>query len=394
MVLKRCFIKTLLALIAVCAFIACTNSSDDTGGGNTEGGNTPSVPQVREYTVRFTAGEGGAITAKAGGQNIVSGSKVKKDTLVVFMAEPNGGKAVEAWSITGGSFAQESGTPGSDTAKVNASADINVHVSFKDVTPGKHVVNFSVDGNVEDGSIEAKLSDESVIQSGNEVPDGSTVIFTALPDTANGRKVKGWKITGGSFKSDPGTENSAQVEVTAPISVTLSFEKKSYTVSFGVQGEHGTLSAKKEDNSPFTSGSKASHGEVITFTAVPDGGYITEGWTGAEADAQDTKTARVTVTSDLEVNVTFKPIHANTASYKIEHYKEALDGQYTATPAETDVKTGIVGTAAAVELKSYEGFEKDRQKPENAIISAGAVIKVYLSPCRRKYRRRIGRCRT
>ncbi|MGI0528606.1 leucine-rich repeat protein [Treponema socranskii] len=196
MALKRCFIKTLLALIAVCAFTACTNPADDTGGGNTEGANTPSVPQVREYTVRFTAGEGGTITAKAGGQNIESGSKVKKDTLV-------------------------------------------------------------------------------------------------------------------------------------------------------------------------------------TFTAVPDEGYITEGWTGAEADAQDTKTARVTVTSDLEVNVTFKPIHANTASYKIEHYKEALDGQYTATPAETDDKTGIIGTAAAVELKSYEGFEKDRQEPENAIISAGAVIKVY-----------------
>ncbi|MGI5107789.1 leucine-rich repeat domain-containing protein, partial [Treponema socranskii] len=217
----------------------------------------------------------------------------------------------------------------------------------------------------------------SVIRSGNEVPDGSTVIFTAVPDTANGRKVKEWKITGGSFISDPGTENSAQVQVTAPISVTLSFEKKSYTVSFGVQGGHGTLSAKKEDNSPFTSGSKASHGDVITFTAGPDEGYITEGWTGAEADAQDTKTARVTVTSDLEVNVTFKPIPPNTASYKIEHYKEALDGQYTATPAETDDKTGIVGTAAAVELKSYEGFEKDRQEPENAIISAGAVVKVY-----------------
>ncbi|MGI5107874.1 hypothetical protein H0R94_12770, partial [Treponema socranskii] len=131
MALKRCFIKTLLALIAVCAFIACTNSSDDTGGGNTEGGNTPSVPQVREYTVRFTAGEGGTITAKAGGQNIESGSKVKKDTLVTFTAVQKNGKAVEAWAITGGSFAQGSGTPGSDTAKVNAAADINVHVSFK-----------------------------------------------------------------------------------------------------------------------------------------------------------------------------------------------------------------------------------------------------------------------
>ncbi|MGI5107946.1 hypothetical protein H0R94_13165, partial [Treponema socranskii] len=93
-----------------------------------------------------------------------------------------------------------------------------------DATPGKHVVNFSVDGNVEDGSIEAKLSDESVIRSGNEVPDGSIVTFTALPDTANGRKVKEWKITGGSFISDPGTENSAQVQVITDINVHVSFK--------------------------------------------------------------------------------------------------------------------------------------------------------------------------
>ena len=46
MALKRCFIKTLLALIAVCAFIACTNPADGNGGGDTGGGNTPSVPEV------------------------------------------------------------------------------------------------------------------------------------------------------------------------------------------------------------------------------------------------------------------------------------------------------------------------------------------------------------
>ena len=90
MSLKQHFIKMLLALIAVCAFIACTNPADGNGGGDTGGGNTPSVPEVQGYTVRFAAGEGGAITAKADGQNIVSGSKVKKDTLVTFTATPAG----------------------------------------------------------------------------------------------------------------------------------------------------------------------------------------------------------------------------------------------------------------------------------------------------------------
>ena len=55
MALKQRFIKMLLALIAVCAFTACTNPADGTAGGNTGGGGTPSVP---EYTVRFSAGKG------------------------------------------------------------------------------------------------------------------------------------------------------------------------------------------------------------------------------------------------------------------------------------------------------------------------------------------------
>jgi len=46
MALKQRFIKMLLALIAVCAFIACTNPADGNGGGDTGGGNTPSVPEV------------------------------------------------------------------------------------------------------------------------------------------------------------------------------------------------------------------------------------------------------------------------------------------------------------------------------------------------------------
>ena len=136
MVLKRCFIKTLSALIAVCAFTACTNPADDTGGGNTEGGNTPSVPQVREYTVRFTAGEGGTITAKAGGQNIESGSKVKKDTLVTFTAAPTGNTyVVGEWTIAPPAVFKNGGKKGAITAEVSVTEDITIGVQFEQILP-------------------------------------------------------------------------------------------------------------------------------------------------------------------------------------------------------------------------------------------------------------------
>ena len=135
MSLKRCFIKALLALIAVCAFIACTNPADGTGGGS-GGGNTPSVPEVQGYTVRFTAGEGGAITAKADGQNIVSGSKVKKDTLVTFTAVPSGNSyVVGEWTIAPPAVFKSGGKTGAMTAEVSVTGDVTIGVQFEQVTP-------------------------------------------------------------------------------------------------------------------------------------------------------------------------------------------------------------------------------------------------------------------
>ena len=135
MSLKRCFIKALLALIAVCAFIACTNPADGTGGGS-GGGNTPSVPEVQGYTVRFTAGEGGAITAKADGQNIVSGSKVKKDTLVTFTATPAGNAyVVGEWTIAPPTVFKSGGKTGAMTAEVSVTGDVTIGVQFEQVTP-------------------------------------------------------------------------------------------------------------------------------------------------------------------------------------------------------------------------------------------------------------------
>ncbi|EPF26501.1 hypothetical protein HMPREF1221_00988 [Treponema socranskii subsp. paredis ATCC 35535] len=135
MSLKRCFIKALLALIAVCAFIACTNPADGTGGGS-GGGNTPSVPEVQGYTIRFTAGEGGAITAKADGQNIVSGSKVKKDTLVTFTAVPSGNSyVVGEWTIAPPAVFKSGGKTGAMTAEVSVTGDVTIGVQFEQVTP-------------------------------------------------------------------------------------------------------------------------------------------------------------------------------------------------------------------------------------------------------------------
>nr|WP_180486808.1 leucine-rich repeat protein [Treponema socranskii] len=111
-------------------------SSRRYGGGDTGGGNTPSVPEVQGYTVRFAAGEGGAITAKADGQNIVSGSKVKKDTLVTFTATPAGNSyVVGEWTIASPAVFKDGGEKGAMTAEVSVTGDVTIGVQFEQVTP-------------------------------------------------------------------------------------------------------------------------------------------------------------------------------------------------------------------------------------------------------------------
>ena len=92
--------------------------------------------------------------------------------------------------------------------------------------------------------------------------------------------------------------------VTADVTVTTDVTK--YTVSFSVSGGNGTISAKKTDNTNFTSGSEVEKGTILTFTAVPSTGYEVDGWTGAVQDEHNKNSAKLTVSAEATVSVSFK----------------------------------------------------------------------------------------
>ena len=87
-----------------------------------------------------------------------------------------------------------------------------------------------------------------------------------------------------------------------------------YAVTFGA-GEHGTLKAKADgvtetDKSPIS----VEKDKTVTFTATANTGYVVDKWTisgssfesGSGADGSTT--AKVKVTANTTVNVTFKPV--------------------------------------------------------------------------------------
>ena len=179
-----------------------------------------------EFTVEMTHGANGTVSANP---VIPPSGKVTQGTEITFTASPATGYKVDKWTITGGTFEAGTGTDGNTTAKVWITADTKVNVSFTNTYP----VNFDVKWG--DGTLKAEI-DGTPITSGEPVEYGKTVIFTASP--AAEYKVDKWKITGGTFEAETGTNESltAKVKITADTEVEVQFKPLYDPVAFGVNG--------------------------------------------------------------------------------------------------------------------------------------------------------------
>ena len=172
-------------------------------------------------TVTFTVkGGNGTLTAKAGNTELTSPASVKKDTDVAFTPNPNSGYEVDYLLING---VKKSGT----TVTVKADKNITAIVKFK--TPGDPETQlFTVDYKAEPaagGSISAKYSDGTVFSSGGKIETGTSLVFTAEPNS-------GYTISAWAGATESPDKKTATLTVTANSSVTVMFAEKQYMVTF------------------------------------------------------------------------------------------------------------------------------------------------------------------
>ena len=83
-----------------------------------------------------------------------------------------------------------------------------------------------------------------------------------------------------------------------------------YTIDFGVDGGHGTLTAEV-DGTEIHSGDTVEQGKTVTFTAEADLGYAVEKWTNNGTDITEAganATYEHTVTEDADIAVHFKTV--------------------------------------------------------------------------------------
>ncbi|WP_029409258.1 InlB B-repeat-containing protein, partial [Treponema pedis] len=310
------------------------------------------------HTVTFSVegGTGGSLKGTYNGtEKTASGSSMETLTVsngasVNFTAMPSVGYEVESWTVSpSGSIS--GGNPGETTASLNnITENKTVKVKFKKKT---YVVTFKVDGG--QGTLQGTYNGTSQITSGGEtktliVPHGDSVTFTATPD--NGYEVESWTgVTATPSNNTAATLNN----ITENKTVTVKFKKKTYTVTFKVDGGQGSLKGEYNGSSQTASVGNTQtlpvqHGGNVTFTAMPNEGWIVEKWTGVTATPPNGTTATLSnVTAPATVTVKFKDnieISGNTSGAWKALKEEAakphgastivIDGTIKATSASGD----------------------------------------------------------
>jgi len=172
-------------------------------------------------------------------------------------------------------------------------------------TPNTYTVTFKVVGGTGCSLTANYGSNPSTTTSSTvQVTQGDSVTFTAHPDP--GWEVDSWT---GATANTPNTTATLS-GVTAATIVTVTF-KKTYTVTFKVDGGHGSLKGEYNGSDKTVAGGGEEtftvlDGRSVTFTAQPDRGYEVDSWTGATANTPNT-TATLAVTANTTVTVKFKP---------------------------------------------------------------------------------------
>ena len=294
--------KKLGAVALITATLALFFTACNQAGG---GGGTTKPKHAINFSVDSTT-PNGTLKAKADGvpETSTSPINVEEGKTVTFTATANAGYRVKGWTLDNSPIT-EAGT--NTEYKLTVTKVVTVKVSFEAIPPTKYTVTLT---QTEGGTVTALPE----IPADKLMVKDTEITFTAKAD--DGYKVGKWKVTPAeALQAGTGADGSetAKVKITADTTVSVSF-KKTYAVNFSVAGTGGTLKAEGDGiTQPATSPISVEEGKAVIFTAKANDGYKIGKWTvtgsvletGTGADGSPT--AKVKITADTTVSVSFEP---------------------------------------------------------------------------------------
>ena len=215
------------------------------------------------------------------GETLQSGDIAPEGTIVTFTAQPDSGFYLSEW---GGHCetrapAQPHERGLSQTCGLTLNAETTVAATFK------RAWQTTFDSQPDNGALSAETTDGETLQSGDSAPEGTTIIFTAQPDS--GFYLLEW---GGNCAGQPpaepherGLPQTCELTLHMETTVAAAFER-AWQTTFN-QPDNGTLSAEVKDGKTLQSGGAAREGMTVVITAQPAPGFYLLKWTG-DCDGQ------------------------------------------------------------------------------------------------------------
>lgn len=340
------FLGAAFVLLIALLFTGCQNSAD----GNKPAPTPP--PAVNKFTVKLENTLGGNVTVTPA---LPADELVAEGTELTFTAAPFRGYKLAKWELDG----TDTGVAGL-TYKLTVKRAAKVKAVFAEDNPAlitKCTVTLTVPST--GGTVTAFPE----IPSDNQVPEGSKIVFTAVPGT--GYEIDTWTVTPASaLQPNTGTTGSATAAITVSTAteVKVTFKRIGNFITFGVDGTpaNGTLKATV-DGIEIHSGDNVKQEKIVTFTAIPDEGYMADKWTLSHGSFEPgsgtvyNKTAKIKVTEDTEIKVSF----TNGKRYSVNGISFTMKGIAAVTNGSVGDNSQSHNNVHTVSLTAYRIGESE-----------------------------------
>ena len=296
-------------------------------------------------------GKNGTVSASASRKDmapfaVYEFDEVYEGSMVSFTAVPDEDYCVKKWTVEMNGTTTHPMSADDEIVLENISADADVTVQFT-YLGSKVIASAGENGALVSALVGGNDVLRSITGNGILLNDGVSVQLTAEPD--EGYEVESWLVNGKAVSGERETTFTYDADGSgARIAVT--FRPVKYSVSWSA--ENGTVKAAGY------SGSSASirGGTKVTFTAVPDDGYVVGGWAvnGKKQSGQTGSTFTWTVPAGA----------AEETEYEIEAilvggtYGVAVtDPAHGTISAEPDVTDGVTGgTSVTFTANAEDGY--------------------------------------
>ena len=298
---------------------------------------TPSGTQQR-YKVNFSfTGDGQLEAWTTGAQDVNDGDMLLEHSPVSFKAIPRAEQQIKEWRVNGDVVTVEGDPKFPQIYEVkDLTSNLNVEVTFEARPEGADVYFHSRD--LQMGTLTCALDDGTEVKSGDRVPTGTMLNFTATPK--EGYRIGDWfeqVEIGGDFEPIVGQNGKSTYRCEAPDSreIQVDFDRIEghFRVKFASFNEKtGTLTATA-DGEPIETGQSVKAGSKLVFTAHPAEGYAVDEWQLNGETLPNYRELTYTIESlkeDVELNMVCSPVSST------DKKPEIVDGVLYKWMAEGD----------------------------------------------------------